>query len=69
MSRDRVGLGLIVFGGLAWVPYFGLIFAGDDPAMLPYLAWHLTGVIPGTILRGTSALLWLLRLVRRRPPG
>jgi peptidoglycan/LPS O-acetylase OafA/YrhL len=52
-ARKRLGDALIVFGVLAWVPYFILREQGVDTASAPFLVWHLLGVIPGSILRYT----------------
>jgi hypothetical protein len=52
-ARKRLGDALIVFGVLAWVPYFILRELGVDTASEPFLVWHLLGVIPGSILRYT----------------
>ena len=35
MTRYRLGVALIIWGGLAWVPYFGFILIGQDP-LLPF---------------------------------
>lgn len=67
ITRYRLGVALIVWGGLAWIPYFGFLLIGLDP-WLPFpvhLAWHLSGVIPGTMLTGSSLLLHLYRRLRR----
>jgi hypothetical protein len=48
----RLGTWLITFGVLAWVPYF-LLGGGDRVVTWPFLAWHLSGVIPGAVLRYT----------------
>lgn len=54
MSRDRrriLGRILIWFGVLAWLPYAWLKYIlHADPEMLPFLAVHLAGVIPGVLL-------------------
>jgi hypothetical protein len=52
-ARKRLGTGLIAFGVLAWVPYFILREQGVDAPSTPFLIWHLSGVIPGAILRYT----------------
>jgi hypothetical protein len=42
---------LIWIGVLAWVPYVWLKYIlHAEPAMLPFLAVHLAGVIPGVLL-------------------
>jgi hypothetical protein len=53
-SRQRLGIALIWFGVLAWLPYFALKELTDaDVASWPFLTWHLLGVIPGALLRYT----------------
>jgi hypothetical protein len=49
--RERLGSGLVVFGVLAWVPYFILREQGVEAPSAPFLVWHLSGVIPGAVLR------------------
>ena len=51
MKKSTLGRILIVFGVLAWVPYGILKYGmGQDLEVMPFLAWHLCGVIPGAIL-------------------
>ena len=38
---------MIWVGVLAWVPFIYLKFSHQDPPLLPYLFFHLTGVIGG----------------------
>ncbi|HXF74433.1 MAG TPA: hypothetical protein VNO79_17760 [Actinomycetota bacterium] len=52
--RRRLGEGLIAFGVLAWAPYLYLSESGREVSSLPFLVWHLSGVIPGAVLRYTS---------------
>ena len=52
-TRQRLGTALIAFGVLAWVPYFILREQGVDAPSAPFLVWHLSGVIPGAVLRYT----------------
>jgi hypothetical protein len=70
--RKRIGEALIAFGVLAWAPYLYLTEAGRDVPSLPFLLWHLSGVVPGAVLRYTAAG-WPLRHRGRpgpaRPPG
>lgn len=61
--RQRIGGVLIAGGVLAWGPYFLLKFAGAEVEIEPFLAVHLSGVIPGFILRRYD---WIRRLLRRR---
>jgi hypothetical protein len=52
-ARKRLGDALILFGVLAWVPYFILTEQGVEVPSAPFLVWHLVGVVPGAILRYT----------------
>lgn len=62
MNRKIVGRILIFLGVGVWVPYLVLKIAGANVETLPFLAVHLSSVIPGSILvRGET----LVRLVRR----
>ena len=66
MTRHRLGVVLIIWGGLAWIPYFGFLLIGKEHLM-PFslhLAWHLSGVIPGTMLTGSSIVLQIYRRFR-----
>jgi uncharacterized membrane protein YjjB (DUF3815 family) len=49
--RRRLSNALLLLGVLAWVPYFYLLSTGTTPSVLPFLAAHLAGVLPGTWLR------------------
>lgn len=52
MDRRRIGKILIWIGVLAWVPYMILKYGfGKDVSPFPFLAVHLSGIIPGSILR------------------
>ncbi|MFB6286361.1 MAG: hypothetical protein ABEK03_07275 [Candidatus Bipolaricaulia bacterium] len=63
MKRGRHFWGrvLVLIGVAAWVPYaiqaYGL---GHEVAMQPYLAAHLVGVIPGSLLLHGDKLLRLI---------
>jgi hypothetical protein len=47
----RTGRILIAIGVLAWLPYVILKYvAGFDVPVVPFLAVHLSGVVPGSIL-------------------
>jgi hypothetical protein len=48
----RLGEVLILLGVLAWAPYFILSRDGEVESW-PFLAAHLSGVIPGAVLRYT----------------
>ena len=65
-SLDRVRLAkiLILVGVAAWIPYGILKFGfGQEPVAYPFLAVHLSGVIPGFLLRRWDLLR---RLVPRK---
>ena len=66
MSRNTLGNLLIAFGALAWITYYGLKFL--TPVELPFwifLTWHLSGVIPGALLRENGRIASLVRGVRK----
>ena len=57
---------LIIQGVLAWVPYFYLKYmAQEEASALPFLAWHLMGVIPGAWMAGrgliTGRIKWAVQ--------
>ncbi|RME84054.1 MAG: hypothetical protein D6775_06555 [Caldilineae bacterium] len=60
--QKRIGEILIAVGVLAWAPYFLMKLAGAEAEMEPFLVVHLSGVIPGFILRRYD---WIRRLLRR----
>ena len=65
--RRQLGVGLIVLGVLAWLPYGVLTHAlGLEVEAAPFLAWHLAGVIPGSYLFGGSPAVHMFRLLRQR---
>jgi hypothetical protein len=67
MRRARVGTVLVLLGGAAWVPYFLLKpVVEPDPPLLPFLALHLSGVIPGALLGSHGVATWLWRRFARR---
>ena len=51
LTRYRLGNALIWLGVLVWVPFLVLRFAGERPAMMWYLMFHLAGVMGGSRLR------------------
>ena len=66
-SKDRWGHILILVGVVAWVPYGILKYvAGQEVVIYPFLAVHLTGIIPGFLLR-RGDLLRRLVLRQRKP--
>ncbi len=66
MKRSTLGRVLILLGLAAWLPYFYLKLTDADPDILPFLIWHLLGVIPGALL-APSETLWarIGRLLKR----
>ncbi len=67
MKRQSIGRILIFLGVLAWPPYFALKLSGADVEALPFLIWHLLGVVPGAIL-APSETLWHRIMRRINPP-
>jgi len=57
----RVGRILILAGVAVWVPYFVLKFTGNDPNVAYFLPFHLSGVIPGSILSRWHQIRGLFR--------
>ena len=57
------GLVLIILGVSAWAPYGVLKYGfGQEVNVVPFLSVHLTGVIPGALLkRGPTLSRWLTR--------
>jgi hypothetical protein len=51
LNRNRVGRIFLWIGIVAWFPYgimkYGL---GRELPVWPFLAWHLVGVIPGSLI-------------------
>lgn len=50
-TKKRIANLLILVGVLAWLPYFFLLARGESPSILPFLAFHLGGVLSGGYLR------------------
>jgi hypothetical protein len=60
MTAQRLGTFLLFFGVSAWIVYFGVPLVADvDLPFGLFLTWHLLGVVPGAILRGSKILRWL----------
>ncbi len=55
MHTMRIANILIIMGVLAWLPFFWLLARGAHPNLLPYLAFHLAGVLSGAWLRSRQA--------------
>ena len=51
----RISRIFIWVGVLAWAPYLTLVFMGRDVSILPFLAFHLTGLLGGLRLRNMAA--------------
>ena len=56
MKTDTAKLGaiLIILGVSAWIPFLLLLALGREPAIYPFLAVHLIGVVGGGRLRARS---------------
>lgn len=66
MKSKRIGRAMIFFGVAMWVPYFALELSGMEVPVLPFLALHLAGVIPGAvILRGETLVKTVARWLGR----
>ena len=67
MLREQWGVALIGWGVLAWVPYVGWQLLGQSPPLpfIAHLGWHLSGIIPGTMLTGSSLVLQLAQRLRQ----
>ncbi|MBI2847091.1 MAG: hypothetical protein HYX82_04330 [Chloroflexi bacterium] len=65
MRKETLGTWLIFVGVLAWVPYAILKWMmGLHPPVLPFLAVHLSGVIPGFILKRYTLLAGIMRKLK-----
>ena len=60
-NRQKWARLFLTIGALAWIPYMiAKYLLHHDVDMAPYLAVHLFGVIPGTLLRrGPETLRWI----------
>lgn len=66
MMRKIIGRILIILGVCMWIPYLALKISGAEVTVMPFLALHLLGVVPGAILtRGETVMQWLARLLNR----
>jgi hypothetical protein len=66
VTRKTLGTLLLIFGVAAWGAYYGLrALTPLEPPFGMFLTWHLLGVIPGAILRGSK----LLKLIQRGGKG
>ena len=54
LIKYRLGIVLIWLGVLTWLPFILLRIAGEKPALLWYLPFHLAGVIGGSRLRASG---------------
>lgn len=58
--KERIGSILVFVGVMAWVPYLYLkLFEDYAGSVMPFLAVHLSGVVPGAFLKGRE---WTRRL-------
>lgn len=48
---QRLSKVYIWIGVLAWAPYLTLVFIDKDVSILPFLAFHLTGILGGLRLK------------------
>ena len=68
MTRQQFGTLLLIAGVCAWGAYYGLkLLTPLDPPLAPFLIWHLSGVIPGALLRGSKVIRWLVRKIGSQP--
>ena len=66
MNRKIIGRSLILLGVCMWVPFLVLEASGVEVSVMPFLAAHLSGVIPGAILlRGETLVRWIARMLNR----
>ena len=66
MNRKLFGRILILVGVSMWAPYFALKLSGAEVVVLPFLALHLAGVIPGALLlRGETLARMISRWLQR----
>lgn len=54
LIRYRLGIALIWFGVLTWLPFMVLRIAGEKPSLIWYLPFDLLGVIGGARLRAVA---------------
>ncbi|MFQ6135535.1 MAG: hypothetical protein ACE5KU_06975 [Nitrososphaerales archaeon] len=64
MSIDRLGMLLIWIGVAAWAPYFALMAFGYAQPVLPFLTVHLSGVIPGALIKQRRRIAKLVRWLK-----
>ena len=64
-KRKKLATALIVVGVAVWIPYFALKFLlGREPSIDLFLAVHLSGVVPGALLRRWDLILLGWRRLR-----
>ena len=62
MTKRKLGTLLLISGVSAWGAYYGLrALTPLEPPFGVFLTWHLLGVIPGAMLRGSK----MLKLIQR----
>jgi len=66
-KSEKLATVLIVVGVAAWIPYFILKFLlGQEITVYLFLAVHLSGVVPGALLRRWDLILLGWRRLRSR---
>ena len=57
MTKKTLGTLLLIIGVSAWGVFYGLkALTPLEPPFAVFLTWHLLGVIPGALLRGSKLL-------------
>ncbi len=70
MTKERLGTILLLLGVSAWAVYYVLkLLTPLTPPFALFLAWHLAGVIPGSLLRGSKVLHRVRRLRLKKEPA
>lgn len=68
MTRKRLGTVLLIAGISAWAVYYALkLLTPIQPPFASFLIWHLSGVIPGALLRGSKILARIGQLLPGTP--
>lgn len=57
MTKKQLGTILLILGVSAWGVYYALkLLTPLTPPFGIFLAWHLAGVVPGALLRGSKLM-------------
>ena len=65
MTRRHIGTLLLIAGVSAWLVYYSLkLFTPLNPPFALFLTWHLLGVIPGALLRGSKLVAWIMDKIK-----